>query len=130
MELVSSDPGRFWSCLETIYGLRDVDDPADRLKSWELISGRQWFPNVSRCEMFQLPELAMIFSVVLIPELRRGGVREEAIANWALDVPAAMIAGLLAAVQEAEDQRPMVHAILEPVLAVNGPRQSHGRSLG
>jgi hypothetical protein len=118
LELVGSDPARFRSYLEAIFRLRDVDDPDDRLKSWELISGKYWFRNVSKCEVLEQHELAGIFSIVLIPELRRGGVREEAIANWALDVPAEMIAGLLAAVKEAEDQRPMVHAILESVLAI------------
>jgi hypothetical protein len=124
LELAGSDPGRFRSCLEAIFRLRDVDDPADQMKSWELISGRHWFRNVSRCEVFRLPDLAMIFSIVLIPELRRGGVREEAIANWALDVPSEMIWGLLAAVTEADDQRPLVHAILEPVLAARWARDN------
>ena len=124
LELAGSDPGRFRSCLEAIFRLRDVDDPADQLKSWELISGRHWFSNVSRCEVFQLRDLAMIFSIVLIPELRRGGVREEAIANWALDVPSGMISGLLAAVKEADDQLPLVHAILEPVLAARWARDN------
>jgi hypothetical protein len=72
--------------------------------------------------VLQQRDLAEIFSIVLIPELRRGGVREEVIANWALDVPAQMIAGLLAAVTEAADQRPVVHAILEPVLAARWAR--------
>lgn len=123
LELVGSDPGRFRACLEAIFSLRDVDDPGDRVKSWELISGKSWFRNVSKCELFQQRELAGIFSIVLIPELRRGGVREEAIAHWASEVPDEMIAGLLAAVREAEDQRPVVHAILEPVLAARWARE-------
>ena len=124
LELAGSDPGRFRSCLEAIFRLRDVDDPADQMKSWDLISGRHWFSNVYRCEVFQPRDLAMIFSIVLIPELRRGGVREEAIAHWALDAPSGMIWGLLAAVSEADDQRPLVHAILEPVLAVRWARDN------
>jgi hypothetical protein len=122
LELVVSDPARFRSYLEAIFRLRGIDDPDDRRRSWELISGKYWFSHVSKCEVLQQGDLAEIFSIVLIPELRRGGVREEAIANWALDVPAQMIAGLLAAVAEAADQRPVVHAILEPVLAVRWAR--------
>lgn len=118
LELAVSDPERFRSCLDAIFKLRYLDDPEDRLKSWERISGKYWFANVAKCEVFQRYELAAIFSIVLIPELRRGGVREEAIANWALDAPAEMIAGLLAAVNEAEDQRPTIQAILTPALAL------------
>jgi hypothetical protein len=124
LELVGSDPARFRSYLEAIFRLRGIDDPEDRRKSWELISGKYWFSHVSKCEVLQQRDLAEIFSIVLIPELRRGGVREEVIANWALDVPAQMIAGLLAAVTEAADQRPVVHAILEPVLAARWARDS------
>jgi hypothetical protein len=94
------------------------NDPADREKSWNIITEKHWFSNINQDRAFNVDELAQIFRVVIIPELSVGNT-PTAIATWALTAPPLMISGLLAAAKKSsmEDWQ-AVMGILEPVIAV------------
>jgi hypothetical protein len=117
LELLQEDQQRFESILDAIYLAAGEMTAEERGRSWDVISGTGWYENICRNNSFRSADLARIFTIVVIPELadqRPATV----IARWALEAPAPMVAGLLAAARMTSTAAwNAVMDILEPALA-------------
>jgi hypothetical protein len=116
LELLGKDPELFQSLLDGIYQASAVT-PEEREKSWSAISGG-WYENIGRNNSFRSGDLARIFTLVVIPDLL-SPPRAEAVATWALEAPAPMVEGLLAAAQaDGQETWDAAIMILEPTIAL------------
>ncbi len=105
------------SCLRAIGQFGGLDDPEERRASWRIISDADWCDSVCG-HGFHPDQLAAIFSVIVVPDLREQGAAEK-IGRWALKVPTPMIGGLLAAARRSGPQTwQSVMGLLEPFLAL------------
>lgn len=87
-------------------------------RSWSVISGNDWYENVTRENSFRSGDLAAIFSLVVIPDLDLAQPGAEVIARWAVEVPNPMIEGLLTAAKMGGGETwETAMRILEPALA-------------
>ena len=105
------------SCLRAIGQLGPLDDPEERRAAWRIIADVNWCTSV--CQNALHPsQLAPLFSVVVIPDLRETGAAEK-VGRWALKVPPPMIGALLAAARmSGPDTWQAVMSFLEPFLAL------------
>ncbi|HEY6787726.1 MAG TPA: hypothetical protein VI365_10475 [Trebonia sp.] len=117
LEMAGQDRERAESCLRAISQFGGLDDPDERRASWRIISDAGWCDSVCNYA-FHPDQLAPIFSLVVIPDLREQGAAEK-VGRWALRVPPPIIGALLAAARmSGPDTWQAVMGLLEPFLAL------------
>jgi hypothetical protein len=115
--MAGEDRDRAESCLRAISQFGGLDDPEERRASWRILSDVNWCDSVCN-NAFHPDQLAAIFRVVVLPDLREQGAAEK-VGRWALKVPPPMIGALLAAARmSGHDTWQDVMGLLEPFLAL------------
>ena len=117
LEWPELDPAEFDSILDAIHRV-GILTPEESRRSWSVISSNDWYGYASRLNGFGPEDLAVIFGLVVIPDLDGAQPGAERIARWALEAPPPMIEGLLnAASTGGVGTRETAMRILEPALA-------------
>jgi hypothetical protein len=115
--MAGHDRGKAENCLRAISLFDGLDDPDERRASWRIISDVGWCESVCS-NAFHPDQLAAIFRVAVIPDLREQGAAEK-VGRWALKVPPTMIGALLSAARmSGPDTWQAVMGLLEPFLAL------------
>jgi hypothetical protein len=116
LELLGEDQELFESILDRLYQAGGLP-PEERGRCWSIVSSADWYEHICRSNSFRSGDLARILGLIVLPELAERPPAE-AIARWAVEAPAPLIEGLLAAARMAgPEMRDIVMDILEPALA-------------